>query len=110
VLLPGEPPGSGMVDIGDEFTFTATYSRRFVGGRIRLGLIESSTGAALELGNEDDRFRFTIEGYDFGRNEGPHLRVASHLRLWQGLFLTLGYDDPLDTQRSQLFYGFGYFF
>ena len=99
-----------QVDIGDDFTFSATYSRRFLGGRLRMGIIEGYTGAALDMGSANDLLNFTIEGYDFGREEGPHLNVAAHLRIWQGLFFTLGYDDPVDEDRSQIYYGAGYRF
>lgn len=110
VLQPDEMPDSGVFDIGDEFTITATYGRRFSGGMLRFGLIENSTGLAVDLGADADRLSFSIEGFDFGRDEGPHLRVASHLRVWQGLFFTIGYDDPVDTDRGQIFYGTGYRF
>lgn len=110
ILLPGEIPEEGVINLGDDFTFTGTYGRRFAGGMLRFGLVESSTGVIVDLGNDTDRMRFTFEGFNFGRDEGPHLRLASHIRLWQGLFFTVGYDDPLDERRGQLFYGGGYRF
>jgi len=99
-----------IVDLGDEFTFSATYGRRFLGGQMRFGIIEGSTGAAFEIGKDTDFFQFVLEGYDFGRDDGPHLRISTNFRIWQGLFLTLGYDDPIDEDRSQIFYGGGYRF
>ncbi len=109
VLLPGDEEG-GLISLSDEFTFSATYGWRFRGGTIRFGLIESSTGVALDLGSDENRLFFTLEGYNFGRERGPHISLASHLRLWQGLFLTIGYDDPVDRRRGQLFFGGGYRF
>ncbi len=77
---------------------------------LRFGLIENSTGVAVELGEAQDRLMFSVEGFDFGRDDGPHLRFAGNFRIWQGLFLTIGYDDPVDKARGQIFYGTGYRF
>ena len=110
VFQPDDINSGTQVDIGDDFTFSATYSRRFLGGRLRMGIIEGYTGAAIDMGSDTDLFSFTVEGYDFGRDDGPHLNVAAHFRIWQGLFLTLGYDDPIDEDRSQIYYGAGYRF
>lgn len=110
VLLPGEIPDEGVLQLSDEFTFSATYGRNFKGGKISFGLIESSTGVVFDVGEYNDRLRFSFEGFNFGRDKGPHIRVASHVRLWHGLFITVGYDDPIDKRRGQLFYGGGYRF
>ncbi|HUX08440.1 MAG TPA: MlaD family protein [Acidobacteriota bacterium] len=110
VLQPNELSEKPVVNLGDQFTFTATYGRRFLGGQLRFGIIEGSTGAAFEIGKDTDFMQFIFEGYDFGRDDGPHLRLSTNFRIWQGLFLTLGYDDPIDEKRAQIFYGGGYRF
>lgn len=106
---PGDRSGNAL-DLGDEFTISLLYGRRFRGGRISFGLMENNTGVGLQLGEDDQRLRFRIEGLDFGREDGPHVRVASFLNLYKGLFMTIGYDDVLDKQRGQLFFGGGYQF
>jgi phospholipid/cholesterol/gamma-HCH transport system substrate-binding protein len=108
-LQPGDRPDS-VIDLGSEFTVSATYGRRFVGGQLRFGIIENSTGVALDLGKDTDFMQFIFEGYDFGRDDGPHLRLSTNIRLWQGLFMTVGYDDIVDKDRGQIIYGGGYRF
>lgn len=113
VLQPDEPingSNQALDFLGADFSFTATYGRKFPGGMARVGLIESTTGVAIDLGARTDRLSFSIEGYDFGRNKGPHIKVSAKMKLYQGLFLIVGYDDPADERRSQLFYGGGYRF
>jgi phospholipid/cholesterol/gamma-HCH transport system substrate-binding protein len=108
-LQPGDRPDE-VINLGNEFSLTATYGRRFVGGQVRFGLIEDSTGVAVDIGSDTDLMQFILEGYDFGRNDGPHLRATANFRLWQGLFFSLGYDDIVDKNRGQIIYGGGYRF
>lgn len=93
---------------GDDFSFTAMYGRKISGGMLRLGIIENETGIAVDVGNFlHDRVSLTIEGYDFGRSEGPHLKALTNFQIWEGFHLTIGYDDPLDDDKKQWFYGGG---
>jgi phospholipid/cholesterol/gamma-HCH transport system substrate-binding protein len=96
--------------LGDDFTLSATYGRKFSRGVVRLGLIESSTGVGIDLDTGFDPISFTFEGYDFGRDKGPHFKLSTNLRLWKGLHLTIGYDDPADEDKAQVFWGGGYRF
>jgi phospholipid/cholesterol/gamma-HCH transport system substrate-binding protein len=94
--------------LGDDFSFSAQYGRKIPGGMVRIGIIENETGLAFDVGNFfDDRMSFTIEGYDFGRNDGPHLKALTNIQLWDGVHLTIGYDDPLSETTNQWFYGGG---
>lgn len=111
IFDPNETEPSQALDfLGDDFTFSATYGRKIPGGTVRVGLIESTTGLAVDLGNKDDNLTFSLEGYDFGRAKGPHFKVAANLKIWGGFHLTVGYDDPADEHKSQIFYGGGFRF
>ena len=105
-----EDDNSGLDILGDDFSFTAMYGRAFPGGTVRVGLIEDTTGIALDLGSIQDRLNFTLEGYDFGRENGPHLKAYANLNITGGFHLTLGYDDPSDSEKSQWFFGGGFRF
>lgn len=106
-----ETDGSSGIDIlGDNFSFTAMYGRAIPGGAVRVGILEDTTGIALDLGSEEDRVNFTLEGYDFGRHDGPHLKAYANLNVSEGFHLTLGYDDPTDSDKAQWFFGGGFRF
>lgn len=96
--------------LGDDFTFSATYGRKIPGGVLRVGLIENETGLALDLGSPNDNFIFSLEGYDFGRDKGPHFKASLSFKVWGGFYVNLGYDDPVDDSKAQWFYGGGFRF
>jgi phospholipid/cholesterol/gamma-HCH transport system substrate-binding protein len=107
-------PGSGIDNdnaaaniFGNDFTFSATYGRKISGGTIRLGLIESTTGLAFDIGSSNGPFALTLEGYDFGRDSGPHVKALANLQLWKNMHLSFGFDDFLDDEHSQWFLGGG---
>jgi len=100
--------GQALDILGDDFSFSATYGRAIPGGMIRAGIIENETGVGLDVGDFfSDRISFTIEGYDFGRDDGPHLKIFSNIEVWKGFHFTLGYDDPFRDETKQWFYGGG---
>jgi phospholipid/cholesterol/gamma-HCH transport system substrate-binding protein len=101
-------PNQALDFLGDDFSFSATYGKAIPGGLVRVGIIENETGIALDVGNFfTDRVSFTLEGYDFGRNDGPHIKAMANVHIWEGVHLTIGYDDPLSDSTKQWFYGGG---
>ncbi len=74
---------------------------------IRGGLTESTAGVGIDYSLAKDRIKFTVDGYDFGRDDQPHLKIGSRLGIYKQLYLTVGSDDMLLDKRRQFYFGFG---
>lgn len=94
----------------DKFTVSAQFGFRFGGStQARIGLFESSGGAAVDQSFFDQRLRLSLEAFQFGR-EGdlkPHLRLLGRYQLHPNLYVVGGYDDFLERSRDSLFLGGG---
>lgn len=93
-----------------EFTFSAQVGQQWSNFALRGGLIESEAGAAVDYYLFEKRLSFNLESYDFGRDGGPHFKLTSNLFPYKGLFFGGGYDDFIDRDKRQFFFGFGYIF
>ena len=97
----------------DEIAFSAQVGFRvFDGTNVRLGLIESSGGIGvdqqLDVGGSKPLL-LTFEAYDFNNDldRDPHLRFATRYHLTPRIFLSAGWDDPLESDRSSYLLGGG---
>jgi phospholipid/cholesterol/gamma-HCH transport system substrate-binding protein len=91
----------------DGFAYSAQAGLRFGPLASRAGIIESEFGAGLDLLAFDDRLMFSLEGFDFRRDEGPRFRLAGQFALLRYLHLILGIDDLGTDSRREVFFGFG---
>ncbi len=79
---------------------------------LRLGIIDNTGGGGLDY-RWNDRLRFTGEAFDFGGrvDPKPHLRLFGEYVLRKEkprtpqIFLSTGYDNPLNHSRSVTFGG-----
>ena len=98
------------VERDDDFTISALLGLPpYRGGRLYVGLIESSGGAAVEVPLLDDRALLSFEAFDFDRQGDldPHLRLSGKYYLNPNIYLVGGYDDFLVGERESLFLGGG---
>lgn len=97
------------VTIDDEFTLSAQFGFRMDRFQLRAGLIESSGGGALDLDLLDQRLRFSLEAFDFSREDDldPHLRLSGRYFLNPNIYLIGGYDDFLLDDGDSVFFGAG---
>jgi phospholipid/cholesterol/gamma-HCH transport system substrate-binding protein len=93
-----------------EFTFSAQVGQQWDYFGLRGGIIESEAGAAVDCYLVGKKLSFNLEGYDFGREGGPHFKLTSNIFPYKGLFLSGGYDDLIDRDKRQFFFGIGYIF
>lgn len=91
----------------DGFAYSAQAGFRFGSLAPRAGIIESELGAGVDVLAFDDRLMFSLEGFDFRRDEGPRFRLAGQFALLRYLHLILGVDDLGSDARREVFFGFG---
>lgn len=77
--------------------------------QFRAGLFESTGGAGFDYAVLEDRLRFSLEAFDFGREDDldPRLRVIGRFQLFPNAYLMGGFDDLLESDRSSVFLGGG---
>lgn len=89
------------------FVYSAQAGLRFGSLAPRAGIIESEFGAGVDLLALEDRLMFSLEGFDFQRDEGPRFRLATQFALLRYLHLVLGIDDLSSDARREVFFGLG---
>jgi phospholipid/cholesterol/gamma-HCH transport system substrate-binding protein len=78
-------------------------------GALWAGVIENTGGVQLEYRTARWPVRFSLEAFDFSREEDldPHLRLALEWNFFRNLYLKLGYDDLLVSDDRGGFFGAG---
>jgi hypothetical protein len=73
----------------------------------RVGFIESEFGAGADYRGPGDRWRLTVEGFDWNRAESPRFRIAARILPFPFVYLTAGADDFTLARRREFFFGAG---
>ena len=89
------------------FVYSAQAGMRLGAVAPRAGIIESEFGAGVDFLALGDRLMFSLEGFDFRRDGGPHLRLTSQFALLRYLHLVLGIDDFGSDSRREVYFGLG---
>ena len=92
------------------FRFSALLAGRFGDWQLRGGLMESEVGGGMDYFLGSDRWRFSFEAWDFGRDPEPHLKLYGGFTFWDRLLIVVGYDDMLSKDLRQVFVGGGFTF
>ncbi len=87
----------------EKFTYSAQGGFRWGAFAPRAGLIESEFGAGVDLWALRDRLIFSLEGYDFSRDGGPHFRFLTRFVMFKYFQLVAGLDD-FGRSASREFY------
>ncbi len=97
--------------VEDPFLEKFTYSAQggFYWGALapRAGLIESQFGAGVDVLALRDRLIFSLEGYDFSREGGPHFRFFTRFILFKYFQLVAGVDDFGRSASREFYLGLG---
>lgn len=101
---------STVVNNESEFKVSILFAKDFGPLTLRAGMMESQGGGGIEYRPFGDRLRLGFDGWDFGREGGPHLKLAGHLKLYKDVFLSAGVDDLYDDDRRSVFVGGGILF
>jgi phospholipid/cholesterol/gamma-HCH transport system substrate-binding protein len=91
----------------DRFAVTALAGRRWGGFAPRAGLIESEFGLGADYYMLNDRWVWSLEGFDFNRDTRPRLRLASRFTPFQYVSFVLGVDDFALAAKREFFFGMG---
>lgn len=92
----------------DELEITGQLAYRVGPVFLRGGLIEGEGGGGLEYFAFEDRMKFALESWDFGRQDrDPHAKIDLHLKFTKNLSLNFGWDDFLESDRNSAFLGGG---
>lgn len=105
---PDYDPDEDIIVFDRDMTLTLHSAVEFGDFVLRGGLTENKFGGAMDIFTFNDALRFTLEGWDVGRTEGPHLKFSLNYRFYNRFYINAGYDDPLDDKRGQAFMGVGY--
>ncbi|GAB4440847.1 MAG: hypothetical protein OHK0040_12260 [bacterium] len=86
----------------------AQIGKRFHNVEFRGGLFESTGGFGFDYYSKNDKWKYTMEAYNFDREYAPHLKFAANYNLYKYLFFTGGVDDVIsDRHRRSVFLGAG---
>jgi len=107
------PPGGTVTTetYEREFKFSIEFAKRWGNLALRLGLIESTGGAAADYYFFDDRVKFSIDSWNYNSQEpgniNPHLKAQVNYSLNKFLNVYAGYDNFLNPQRKSPLVGIG---
>ncbi|MGE5809599.1 MAG: MlaD family protein [Nitrospirota bacterium] len=107
------PPGGTVVTetFEDKFKFSLEYAKRWGNLALRLGLIESTGGIGADYYFWDDRFKFSVDSWNYNSNEpgnrNVHVKTTATYGLGKTFFVNAGYDNFLNAQRKAPFVGMG---
>lgn len=107
------PPGDTIVTerYEDELKFSVEFAKRWGNLALRIGLIESTGGIGTDFYAFDDRFKFSVDAWNFNskelNNENTHLKATAAYSLGKVLYVNAGYDNALNSRRSTPFLGLG---
>lgn len=91
----------------NKFVYSAQGGARLGPFVPRAGIIESEFGAGIDYFAFKDRLVFSLEGYDFQRDDGPHFRFTSQFSILKYFYLLLGVDDFGLSPKREIFFGLG---
>ncbi|MBI4714781.1 MAG: MCE family protein [Nitrospirae bacterium] len=94
----------------DQLKLSAEFARRFGDVVLRGGLMESSFGVGTDLLRREDKFKLSLEAWNFDGRAGrpnPHLKAVSTYTFFKTLFLQGGVDDFANSKSANTFVGGG---
>ena len=91
----------------EAFKFSFQGGTRFGNFAPRAGFIESEFGLGVDYYGPGDRWRVSVEGFDWNRAESPRLRLAARFAPRGSVYLLAGLDDFSLARRREFFVGLG---
>lgn len=91
---------------------SAQYGKDFDNIRLRGGFIESTGGFGIDYFSNNRKLKYTIEAYDFNayndmRGDNAHLKSYLEYTMKKHILLYTGYDNILNKDARNLFFGIG---
>lgn len=95
----------------DKFKFSLEFAKRWGNLALRLGMIESTGGVGADVYALDDRFKFSVDSWNYNSrepgNENAHLKATASYGIGKTFFVNAGYDNFLNSRRANPFVGLG---
>lgn len=88
----------------DKLKFNAQIAKRYYDLVLRGGIIESTGGIGLDYYLFGDRFKLSLEAFDFNIDRAAHLKGAVDFTFFKYLYLTAGFDDFLNDEGDSSFF------
>ena len=89
----------------DKFTYSAQGGIRWGDFAPRAGIMESKFGVGLDLFTFRDKVIFSLEGFDFNREPGPHFRAWTSLVASKYVHILLGMSDFTLSKKREFYLG-----
>jgi phospholipid/cholesterol/gamma-HCH transport system substrate-binding protein len=88
----------------DEFKFSAQIAKRYYDLTLRGGLFESTGGIGVDYHLFNDRLTLSLEAFDFGSDDNPHLKFIVNYSPLKHLYITSGYDRFISDEGKESFF------
>lgn len=99
---------SETVKYDKRFAITAMFGWNFHPFSLRAGLEQNYGGIGIDYYLLKDKLSFSFDAFDFSTEDRKtHLKFGARYYPYSFLYLTLGYDDPLNKDRRSFFFGGG---
>ncbi|OGP62832.1 MAG: hypothetical protein A2V65_02305 [Deltaproteobacteria bacterium RBG_13_49_15] len=92
------------VEIEDEFKFSAQIAKRYYDLTLRGGLFESTGGIGVDYHLFNDRLTLSLEAFDFGSDDNPHLKFIVNYSPLKHLYITSGFDRFISDEGKESFF------
>ncbi len=99
-----------IVRTQDSFTYNALIGQNFGDFLVQIGLIESKGGFGINYNTKSNNpISLSFQAFDFSRENdlSAHLKFSASYKIHKDFYIIGGYDDFLEKERSQLFFGVG---
>lgn len=97
--------------VKDDMEFVAQFGHRFTDTALRIGLTENTFGVGADQYFMNNRIVLSMDAWDFNGAEyqatDPHLKIGADIFATKNIFISGGYDNPLNDYRSGAFIGAG---
>jgi phospholipid/cholesterol/gamma-HCH transport system substrate-binding protein len=105
--------GSAMHKSSDSL-FSIQYGKRYGDWLFRAGLIQSTGGFGVEYFGKDERWKASVEAFDFSaekdiRNSRANIKALFRYRFYDHIDLFVGGDNLINDNRG-VFMGLGFYF
>ncbi len=111
VTVNGRPTTVTERTTEDKMKVTAQFGKRMDNTDLRIGLMESTAGLGVDYALWEDRFRISLDAWDFNSDDPAadraHVRFSTAYTLLKHMTLEAGYDQILNPGLDSIFLGFG---
>ncbi len=92
--------------------YSLQYGKRFDNTLLRFGAIESTGGIGIDYFMNHDKLKFSAEAFDWNaindiRGSNVHLKAQARYQLLKHLEFSAGWDNFLNPQAQNIFFGLG---